>query len=247
MAGHCPVARVQNLGVFDLCHFSGTDMTEQPGHRTMEMNGGSSASYLARAPCVPLFSTLFNRGANRRAFRLPGESGDHFHCTVEPSPGHIRQERKRRINLRKIPRTPAGRPWDTRRDNRGLPAGVPGISCYLLEKNGQKRASGHRGGFQKFYMIFSYVPILLPNSVSNFDPLKWSHLQVVLQCTPPKFVLQHSSHLYRGTGRPLFVRQCHCGQHFLTKNIFPKMFFWKQLSVIFSKMFFFFARKRSQK
>ena len=27
---------------------------------------------------------------NRRAFRLPGEGGDHFHCTVEPSPGHIR-------------------------------------------------------------------------------------------------------------------------------------------------------------
>ena len=27
----------------------------------MEMNGGSSTSYLARTPCVPLFSTLFNR------------------------------------------------------------------------------------------------------------------------------------------------------------------------------------------
>ena len=47
-------------------------------------------SYLARAPCVPLLSTLFNRGGSRRGFRLPGEGGDHFHCTVEPSPGHIR-------------------------------------------------------------------------------------------------------------------------------------------------------------
>ena len=57
----------------------------------MEMIGGSSVSYLARTPCVPLFSaTLFNRGGNRRVFRLPGEGGDHFHCTVEPSPGHIR-------------------------------------------------------------------------------------------------------------------------------------------------------------
>ena len=53
------------------------------------MIGGSSASYLARTPCVPLFGTQFNGDGNRRAFR-PGEGGDHFHCTVEPSPGHIR-------------------------------------------------------------------------------------------------------------------------------------------------------------
>ena len=54
------------------------------------MNGGSSAPHLACTPCVPLFFTLFNRGGNRRAFRLRGAGGDHFHCTVEPSPGHIR-------------------------------------------------------------------------------------------------------------------------------------------------------------
>ena len=41
----------------------------------MEMNGGSSASYLARTPCVPLFGTLFTKGGNRRAFRLPGRRG----------------------------------------------------------------------------------------------------------------------------------------------------------------------------
>ena len=34
---------------------SGTDMTGRPGHRTMEMIGGSSAPHLARTPCVPLF------------------------------------------------------------------------------------------------------------------------------------------------------------------------------------------------
>ena len=68
----------------------GTDITGRPGYRTMEMIGGSSASYLARTPCVPSFCTLFNRGGNRRAFRLPGAGGDHFHCTVEPSSGHIR-------------------------------------------------------------------------------------------------------------------------------------------------------------
>ena len=39
------------------------------------MNGGSSAPYLARTPCVPLFCTLFNRGGNRRGFRLPGRAG----------------------------------------------------------------------------------------------------------------------------------------------------------------------------
>ena len=38
----------------------------------------------------PLSSNLFNRDGNGRAFRLPGEGGDHLHCTVEPSPGHIR-------------------------------------------------------------------------------------------------------------------------------------------------------------
>ena len=29
----------------------------------MEMNGGSSAPYLACIPCVPLFCTLFKKGA----------------------------------------------------------------------------------------------------------------------------------------------------------------------------------------
>ena len=30
----------------------------------------------------------------RRAFRLPGAGGEHFHCTVEPSSGHIRCRKK---------------------------------------------------------------------------------------------------------------------------------------------------------
>ena len=66
------------------------NMTGRPGYRTMEMNGGSSAQYLARTPCVPLLCTLFSRGGNRRVFRLPGAGGDQFHCTVGSSPGHIR-------------------------------------------------------------------------------------------------------------------------------------------------------------
>ena len=50
-------------------------MTGRPAYRTMEMNGGSSAAYLACTPCVALFCTLVNRGGNRRAFRLPGGVG----------------------------------------------------------------------------------------------------------------------------------------------------------------------------
>ena len=53
-------------------------MTGRPGHRTLEMIGGSSALYLARTPCVPLFCTLFNKGGSRRAFRLPGAGGGSF-------------------------------------------------------------------------------------------------------------------------------------------------------------------------
>ena len=41
-------------------------------------------------PLRSLVCTLFNKGGSRGAFRLPGAGGDHFHCTVEPSPGHIR-------------------------------------------------------------------------------------------------------------------------------------------------------------
>ena len=44
------------------------NMTGQPGHRTMEMNGGSFTPCLACTPCVPLLCTLFKKCGNRRAF-----------------------------------------------------------------------------------------------------------------------------------------------------------------------------------
>ena len=44
----------------------------------MEMIGGSSAPYLARTPCVPLFCTSFNRVGNKERFRLPGAGGGSF-------------------------------------------------------------------------------------------------------------------------------------------------------------------------
>ena len=56
-------------------------MSGRPGCWTMEMIGGSCASYLARTPFVPLFCTCLNTGGNRRAFRLPGEGGENLHCT----------------------------------------------------------------------------------------------------------------------------------------------------------------------
>ena len=77
------------------CHFSFPidwvpNMTGRPGCRTMEINGGSSVLYLACTPCVQFVLISTNRGGKRRAFKLPGERGDHFHCAVEPSSGHIR-------------------------------------------------------------------------------------------------------------------------------------------------------------
>ena len=51
-------------------------------------------------PLRSLVCTLFNKGGSRGAFRLPAAGGDHFHCTVEPSPGHIRYRKvKKNGNL----------------------------------------------------------------------------------------------------------------------------------------------------
>ena len=56
-------------------------------------NGNEWRKFCAVPRLYPLRSlvcTLFKKGGSRGAFRLPGAGGDHFHCTVEPSPGHIR-------------------------------------------------------------------------------------------------------------------------------------------------------------
>ena len=37
---------------------SGTGMTGRPGHRTMEMNGRSTVSYLVRTPLAPFFMLI---------------------------------------------------------------------------------------------------------------------------------------------------------------------------------------------
>ena len=73
------------------------NMTGPLEHRTLQMNGGSSASHLACAPFLRLVFCVcvcfFLRVGKRRAFRLPGEGGDNVHCTVEPLPGHIRRRK----------------------------------------------------------------------------------------------------------------------------------------------------------
>ena len=82
----CPVRPPPGKGFLTQGGSYQNSIPNMTGRRTMEMIGGSSASYLAHTPCVPLFCTLINRGGNRKASRLPGEGGDEFHCTVEPSP-----------------------------------------------------------------------------------------------------------------------------------------------------------------
>ena len=59
----------------------------------MQDNGNVWRKYrvVPRAyPSHPLICAYFYRAGNKERFRLPGRAGDHFHCTVEPSPGHIR-------------------------------------------------------------------------------------------------------------------------------------------------------------
>ena len=46
-----------------------------------------------RAPLIPLLYAFSSRFGNTVAFRLPEVAWDHFHCAVEPSPGHARRQR----------------------------------------------------------------------------------------------------------------------------------------------------------
>ena len=70
--------------------------------------------------------------------------------------------RKGHINSRKMPGTPAGRPWDTRRDKQGSTGRCPRDFLLITIENQTEKAifpgtrtPGHPGGFQKFYVIFS--------------------------------------------------------------------------------------------
>ena len=54
------------------------------------MIGGSSASYLAHTPCARLFVLCFIGVETEGFLDYQGRAGDHFHCTVEPSPDLFR-------------------------------------------------------------------------------------------------------------------------------------------------------------
>ena len=57
----------------------------------MPDNGNEWKKFCAVPRSYPLRSFVFCfGGGNRRTFRQSGAGGDHFHCAVEPSPGHIR-------------------------------------------------------------------------------------------------------------------------------------------------------------
>ena len=84
------------------------DMTGRPGCRTMEMFGGSTGSYLARTPRIPLFMLIFIGLETKNVLDSQGRAGEHFHCTVDPSPGHIRCRTTRGTSGPKGPKTPVG-------------------------------------------------------------------------------------------------------------------------------------------
>ena len=50
------------------------------------MIGGRASLAPLASPCLVLCSIGVE---TEGVFRLPGEGGDHVHCMVEPSPGHI--------------------------------------------------------------------------------------------------------------------------------------------------------------
>ena len=65
-------------------------MTGRPGYRTMEMIGGSSRRTSLVPLAFPCFVLRLIGLETKNVLDYQGRAGDHFHCTVEPSPGHIR-------------------------------------------------------------------------------------------------------------------------------------------------------------
>ena len=65
------------------------DMTGRPGRRTKEMFGGSTASYLARTPRIPLFVLIFIGLEIKKRLDYQGRAGSTSIVRWTP-PGHIR-------------------------------------------------------------------------------------------------------------------------------------------------------------
>ena len=71
-----------------------TEKTEKK--RQNQGNIGPKSSWEPPFPGILVFFSCavflppIHRTGNKERFRLPGAGGEHFHCTVDPSPGHIR-------------------------------------------------------------------------------------------------------------------------------------------------------------
>ena len=129
------------------------------------------------------------------------------------TPENDENERKRRIKLRKILGTPAGCPWDTRRDKQGSIGRCPmDFLLFTIEQltergpfamtpAGCPRDTWLSKGFQKFCVIISCVPSLVPKSITDRF-LSWEKLMSSCRCRivwPEEFLfplspsLTHSS------------------------------------------------------
>ena len=69
---------------------SGTDMTGRPGYRTMEMIGEVTRRTSLVPLAFPCFVLRLIGLETKNVLDDQGRAGDHFHCMVERSPGHIR-------------------------------------------------------------------------------------------------------------------------------------------------------------
>ena len=93
---------------------SGTNMTGRPRDRTMEMTGGSAASYLVRTPCVPVFLLFFNKsGSKRGLLDFQGRRGITSVVRWHPHPVIFGVDVSL-THLHRLPMTPFSPPWVSR-------------------------------------------------------------------------------------------------------------------------------------
>ena len=124
-------------------------MTGRPGYRTMEMNGGSSAPYLACTPCVPLFVHCLIRVEAEGFLDYQGRAGiisivrwnlrpvifgvdSRLRISMEIVSGKKKlREKKRHININFLLWLTSRWPWDKRLVVPGLTG--PKSLCVRLE------------------------------------------------------------------------------------------------------------------
>ena len=113
----------------------------RPGCRTMEMTGGSSMSYLARTPYIPLFSTLFKTSRGGRG-SFPLCDG-----TFAYDPAGVVQS----------PKTPESRKYEkiTKKIQNPRPQVAPRKYEKITEKIRKRQFFGHFCIFSVIFFVFS--------------------------------------------------------------------------------------------